>query len=113
MGDCLRLAGTLEFSGLNHDIRKPRLAQLTKSATEYVKGMEEKQPMSEWCGLRPCLPDGYPAVGPVPAYPGLFLATGHAMLGLTLGPITGQAVAEMVLDRKSSVEFGEFRADRF
>jgi len=113
MGDFLRLAGTLEFSGLNHDIREPRLAQLTKSAREYVKGMEDVEPRSEWCGLRPCLPDGYPAVGPVPAFRGLYLATGHAMLGLTLGPITGQVMAEMVLDAKPSIEMLEFRTDRF
>ena len=113
LGGFLRLAGTLEFSGMNHDIRKPRLAQLTKSAKEYVKGMEDVEPSSEWCGLRPCLPDGYPAVGPVPGLRGLYLATGHAMLGLTLGPITGQLMAEMVLDGQPSMEISAFRADRF
>ena len=113
MGDFLRLAGTLEFSGLNDDIYAPRLAQLTNSAMEYVKGMEEVEPTSEWCGLRPCLPDGYPVVGPVPAYRGLYLATGHAMLGLTLGPITGLLLSEMVLDGTPSMEIPELRADRF
>jgi D-amino-acid dehydrogenase len=113
MGDFLRLAGTLEFSGLNENIYAPRLAQLTKSAKEYLKGMEDVKPTSEWCGLRPCLPDGYPAVGPVPAFSGLYIATGHAMLGLTLGPITGQVVAEMVLDGTTTNEMREFRVDRF
>ena len=113
LGDFLRLAGTLEFSGLNHDIRAPRLNQLTNSAKQYVKGMEDVEPKSEWCGLRPCLPDGYPAVGPVPGIEGLYLATGHAMLGLTLGPITGKLLAEMILDGEPSMDIGEFRVDRF
>jgi len=113
MGDFLRLAGTLEFSGLNHEIRAPRLAQLTASAKAYVKGFEDVGPSSEWCGLRPCLPDGYPAVGPITGYSGLYLATGHAMLGLTLGPITGQLLAEMILDGRPSTEIGEFDPNRF
>lgn len=113
MGSFLRLAGTLEFSGLNHDMREPRLSQLTKSAIQYVAGMERVGTGSEWCGLRPCLPDGYPAVGPVPGIAGLFFATGHAMLGLTLGPITGRLVAEMILDGKPSIDIGEFGVERF
>lgn len=44
---------------------------------------------SGWCGLTPYLPDGLPVVSPVPSYPGLLLATGHSMTGLTLGPVTG------------------------
>lgn len=113
MGDFLRLAGTLEFSGLNHKIRKPRLTQLTVSARQYLKGLEDVEPRSEWCGLRPCLPDGYPAIGPVSGFRGLYLATGHAMLGLTLGPITGKLMAEMILDGRPSVEIGAFHPDRF
>ncbi len=113
MGDFLRLAGTLEFSGLNHDIRRPRLDQLTRSAKQYVKGIEDVKARSEWCGLRPCLPDGYPAVGPIKGIDGLFVATGHAMLGLTLGPITGKLVSEMVLDGRSSIDINEFGVDRF
>ena len=113
MSGFVRYAGTLEFSGLNHDLRKARLEQLTKSAKQYLYGVEDGDFQSEWTGLRPCLPDGYPAVGPVAAYSGLYIAAGHAMLGLTLGPITGQLMAEMVLDGKPSVEIGEFAVQRF
>lgn len=113
MGGFVRLAGTLEFSGLNHDIREPRLNQLTRSAKQYVSGLEDVKHRSEWCGLRPCLPDGYPAIGPVGGVRGLYLATGHAMLGLTLGPITGQLMAEMILDGVPSINIDVFSADRF
>ena len=109
----VRFAGTLEFSGLNEEMRRARLEQLTNAAGRYFKGMRDAAPVSEWCGLRPCLPDGLPAVGLVPRVPGLFLATGHAMMGLTLGPVTGHLVAELVLDGKSSLDLRMLRADRF
>ena len=109
----IRFAGTLEFSGLNHEIRTPRLEHLTQAAERYLEGMAEGEADSEWCGLRPCTPDGLPMVGPVPGISGLFLATGHAMLGLTLGPVTGKLICEMVLDGAPSRDLTPLRADRF
>jgi D-amino-acid dehydrogenase len=99
--DRLRLAGTLEFSGLNHDLRRPRLEQLTRSAADYLDGIDGAPVASEWCGLRPCTPDGLPAVGPLPGSEGVFTATGHAMLGLTFGPATGEALADLILTGRS------------
>lgn len=96
MSGRVRFAGTLEFSGLNLRMRRPRLEQLTNAARQYVTGMDEVESRSEWCGLRPCLADGLPAVGASGRYGGLYLATGHAMLGLTLGPATGELVAALV-----------------
>jgi D-amino-acid dehydrogenase len=113
MNGFVRFAGTLELSGMNHDIRRPRLEQLTKAAGRYLKTMEGATVKSEWCGLRPCLPDGLPAMGVVSRYPGLFVATGHAMMGLTLGPVTGKLVAECVLDGAPSMDITALRPDRF
>ncbi len=113
MDGFVRFAGTLELSGVNHDIRRPRLEQLTKAAGRYLKTMEDATVKSEWCGLRPCLPDGLPAVGAVSRYPGLFVATGHAMMGLTLGPITGKLISECVLDVSPSIDTASLRPDRF
>ena len=93
----LRLAGTLEFSGLNDDLRKPRLEQLMRGASDYLDGIDRAPVVSEWCGLRPCTPDGLPVVGPLPGWDGVFAATGHAMLGLTFGPATGEALADLIL----------------
>lgn len=109
----VRFAGTLEFSGVNHKMRRRRLEQLTNAAKRYFDGMGDATPDSEWCGLRPCLPDGLPAVGPVRQYPNLFVATGHAMMGLTLGPITGKLVAEYVLDGAPSMEVNALHPERF
>jgi D-amino-acid dehydrogenase len=113
MDGFVRFAGTLELSGANHEIRRPRLEQLTKAAGRYLKTMEDATVRSEWCGLRPCLPDGLPAVGSVSRYPGLFVATGHAMMGLTLGPVTGKLISECVLDGAASTDITALRPDRF
>ena len=112
LDDFTRLAGTLEFSGLNHELHRGRLEQLTDAARQYLSGVNDAPPRSEWCGLRPCTPDGMPYVGPVPGQDGLFVATGHAMLGLTLGPVTGQIISEQVLDGRTTLPAAPLRVDR-
>ena len=113
MDGFVRFAGTLEFSGVNHVLRRARLEQLTRAADLYLTGVGDGPSRSEWCGLRPCTPDGMPIVGPVPGCDGLYVASGHAMLGLTLGPVTGQLVAGMILDRQPSADIKALRVDRF
>lgn len=113
LGNAVRFAGTLEFSGENHRIRRSRLNQLTRSAAVYLEGVGESEALSEWCGLRPCVPDGLPVVGAVPGIRGGFVATGHAMLGLTLGPVTGRLIAEIVLDGKPSLPVAALDPKRF
>jgi D-amino-acid dehydrogenase len=113
LGGFVRLAGTLEFSGFNEDMRRPRLEQLSSGARRSLRWMGESTPISGWCGLRPCLPDGLPAIGPAPGIPGLVVATGHAMMGLTLGPVTGQLVAECVLGGTMRADLEAVRVGRF
>jgi D-amino-acid dehydrogenase len=107
------IAGTLEFSGLNYDMRSPRLEQLTNASKRYLNTMDGTIIRSEWCGFRPCLPDGVPAAGPSSACRGLFLATGHAMAGLTLGPVTGKLISECILDGSPSIDVTLLCPDRF
>jgi D-amino-acid dehydrogenase len=113
MDDFVRFAGTLEFSGLNHDIRPDRLEQLMRSASLYFDGVQKAEPLDEWVGLRPCTPDGLPAIGALPGIRGLFAATGHGMLGLTLGPVTGKLLSELILDGRSSLPLEPFDPGRF
>ncbi len=97
MDTYVRFAGTMEFSGENDVIHPARLRQLTRAARAAFPGLGPARPVSEWCGLRPVSVDGLPIVGPITGVDGLHIATGHGMLGLTLGPVTGQMIANQVL----------------
>ncbi len=111
--DFVRFAGTLEFSGLNHEVRQDRLDQLMRSASLYFDGVTQAEALDVWVGLRPCTTDGLPAIGPLPDVRGLYAATGHGMLGLTLGPITGKLLSEQILDGSSSLPLEPFDPGRF
>ncbi len=99
METVVRFAGTMEFSGSNRVMRRPRLQQLTRAGRLYFPGIGTARPVSEWCGLRPMSVDGLPIVGPLAGVEGVSVATGHGMLGLTLAPVTGQMIANHVLGR--------------
>ena len=66
-----------------------------------------------WMGVRPCTPDMMPVIGPAPRHSGLWFAFGHAHHGLTLGPVTGRLIAEMMTGEKPFVDPARYRADRF
>jgi D-amino-acid dehydrogenase len=93
----VRIAGTLELSGLNHRRIGTRLDQLITGARPYLPGLTKANVQTNWCGLRPCTPDGLPIIGPVPDAPNAWIATGHGMMGLTLAPATGEVIAADIL----------------
>jgi len=66
-----------------------------------------------WMGCRPCTPDMLPIIGPAPGHRDLWFAFGHAHHGLTLGPVTGRLIAEMLTGTPALVDPSPFRADRF
>jgi D-amino-acid dehydrogenase len=66
-----------------------------------------------WMGCRPCTPDMMPIIGPAPRHDNLWFAFGHAHHGLTLGPVTGRLVAELVTGRPPFIDPVPYRADRF
>jgi D-amino-acid dehydrogenase len=113
MSGMLRLSGTVEFSGINHRMVQKRLDQLTAAARLYLRGIGQTQTVSEWCGLRPCTADGLPVVGWALRPEGVFIATGHARMGFTLGPVTGRLASECILDGAASMDISAMRADRF
>jgi D-amino-acid dehydrogenase len=113
MGGYVRFAGTMEFSGLNLELRPDRLEQLTRSAKEYFPALASESPLSEWCGLRPMASDGLPIVGPLAGVEGVAVATGHGMLGVTLGPATGSIVADWVLDGTTTATWARLSPARF
>jgi D-amino-acid dehydrogenase len=100
----LRLAGTLELSGMDLSIDAGRVAALLRAPSHYLDGIEPGAAPEVWRGLRPCTPDGLPLVGRVAGLENLLLATGHAMLGMTLGPITGLLIAQLVCGESPALD---------
>lgn len=66
-----------------------------------------------WVGFRPWLPDHLPAIGPVTAVPGLWLATGHEGAGVVLGPISGRLIADALTGTAPALDLAPFSPDRF
>ncbi len=112
-GPQLRLAGTLEIGPLGAAWMRERVAMLLKGGNAYLKNLDTLKPISEWAGYRPCTSDGLPAVGGVSGRDGLFVATGHAMMGMTLGPVTGRALAEIIDGEKPCIDCSMLNPDRF
>src|SRR5436190_1809278 len=89
----------------------PRVAAIRAVAATML-GVTAR-PRLEWSGLRPCTPDGLPIVGPHPRADRVLLATGHGMLGVTLGPLTGRLVAGLVAGTADHPALPRLSADRF
>jgi D-amino-acid dehydrogenase len=113
MGETLRLAGTLELAGLDLSINKRRVAALSKGARAYLAGLEELEVIEIWRGLRPCTPDGLPILERSPLYENLILAAGHAMIGMSLGPITGKLVAQIACRETPALDIAPLSARRW
>lgn len=115
MGKTLRFGGTMEMSGLNLDINPARLRGIINSACRYLPAYkpEDFVGIAPWRGLRPCSPDGLPYLGRTKRVDNLTLATGHAMIGMSLGPVTGKHVAEIVTGEKPAYDLGLLDPDRY
>lgn len=95
LGDRIRVTGRLEVGTYSTKPDPRWIARLEGFAREFLRLDEKLEIQETWAGLRPITPDGVPMIGFSPRHGNLILATGHAMLGLSLGPGTGQAVAEL------------------
>ncbi len=104
MGSQLRLAGTLEIAPVGRPWMRKRMNALITGARTYLHGIDAGRVTHEWAGYRPCTADGMPVIGPVAQTPGLHIATGHAMMGLMLGPVTGQIVAADMCGEPQSID---------
>lgn len=115
IGDQLRFAGTLEVAGTDMRVNMNRVRGIAESINRYYPELPIALPAPEavWRGLRPCSPDGLPYIGRVSAFDNLVLATGHGMMGVSLGPATGKLVAETFTGQAVSLPLEPFRLDRF
>jgi D-amino-acid dehydrogenase len=115
MGGRLRFGGTMEMAGINEEITRRRVQGIIRAVPRYFPDFEpgDFQDLPVWGGLRPCPPDGVPYLGRPARCSNLVVATGHGMMGLSLGPITGKLVSEILSDGKTKMEIGLLRPDRY
>ena len=115
MGSSLRFGGTMELAGLNESINPVRVQGIIDSIPKYFPQFSPNdfQGLPAWRGFRPCSPDGLPYVGRFSGYRNLSAATGHAMMGLSLGPITGKIMAQVLSDEKAPFDLQMLDPDRF
>ena len=115
MGEALRFGGTMEITGTDLSINPARVRGIVKSVPKYLPEFDvgDFRDIKPWAGLRPCSPDGLPYIGRFQRYSNLSVATGHAMMGLSLGPITGKLINEILVGEKTSIAIEQLSPDRY
>ncbi len=115
MGGSLRFGGTMEIAGTNHEIRRRRVDGIIRAACRYFPKFrpEHFENIAPWHGLRPCSPDGLPYLGRSAAARNLTVATGHAMMGISLAPVTGEIAARVIEDEPPGFGLSLLSPDRF
>lgn len=115
MGRSLRFGGTMEIAGLDESITQRRVDRIIAAACRHFPDFNSDhfKGIAPWRGLRPVSPDGLPYVGRVQKYANLSVAAGHAMMGFSLGPITGRLIAETLSGKPPSIEIDLLAPDRF
>ena len=105
MGNDLRIGGTLEISNFSDKINHRRLEGIIESIPKYYPDLQIEMPDQDkvWYGYRPCTPDGMPYIDQSQKFNNLYVATGHGMMGMSLGPATGKMVSEIFMDKKTSI----------
>lgn len=111
----MRYGGTMELAGIDPRVNMKRVEGIVRAVQQYLPGLDAGMPAEAevWHGFRPCSPDGLPYIGYTKRYNNLLMATGHAMMGMSLGPATGKLVAELAMHQPCSVDIGAFDPDRF
>jgi D-amino-acid dehydrogenase len=110
----VRVAGVFEL-GARDGAAAPGVGdRLLAAARPYLDGWrpDAEGPVEAWAGMRPATPDGLPLIGALPGLPGLYLATGHGMLGVTLAPATADLLAPLVLEGRVAPELAPFDPSR-
>ena len=102
-----RIAGTMEFRGPDEPLQPRRIQAIVNQARNLMTGVDLDHRQDEWVGSRPVTPDGLPIVGATRA-PGVFVAGGHGMWGVVLGPATGKLLAQQMLTGRTDPAIAPF-----
>jgi D-amino-acid dehydrogenase len=106
----VRIAGVFELGASRAKAPRHAGEKLIAAARPYLAGWrpDANDTVSAWAGLRPATPDGLPLIGALPGHPGLYVAAGHGMLGVTLAPATAALLAPLVLHGRAAPELAPF-----
>lgn len=98
-----RFAGLMELSrtGATYDLS--RCDTILRAASQFLDVRETASIASKWAGMRPLTPDGLPVIGRLPGLENGFIASGHAMLGVTMAPVTAKLISDMI--SRSSIAY--------
>ncbi|RLK25889.1 D-amino-acid dehydrogenase [Micromonospora sp. M71_S20] len=107
LGDRLRVAGMMEFRSAEAPLDRRRISAIAEAARPLLRGADLDARTDEWVGSRPCTPDGLPLIGRTRS-PRVYAAGGHGMWGITLGPLTGELLAEQITGGGQPVELRPF-----
>ncbi len=115
MDGALRVGGTMEIAGLNEDINPVRVRGIVDSFCRYFPEFRSSdfEGIQPWRGLRPCSPDGLPYIGRTARFANLSVATGHGMMGLSLGPVTGKLMSEILSGEEPAWDISMLSPDRY
>ncbi len=115
MGSTLRVGGTMEIAGNDLSVSESRVRGIIRSVPDYYPSFTEEhfEGIKPWRGLRPCTPDGLPYLGRTRSYKNLIVATGHAMMGLSLAPVTGQLVGDLLMGATPEIPLNLLDPDRY
>ena len=107
----------MEICGTDLSVSRKRVQGIIESFCRFFPAFKvsDFDGIEPWSGLRPCTPDGLPCIGPVPGLQNVTVATGHAMLGLSLGPVTGMLVTDLLTQGKPrlDIELPKLAPNRF
>ena len=115
IGGAIRFGGTMELAGLNEDINPIRVRGIIDAVPRYYPDIrrEDFDGVRPWRGLRPCTPDGLPYLGRPASVPNLVVAAGHAMMGVSLGPISGRLAAGVLSGEKPEIDISLLSPNRY
>jgi D-amino-acid dehydrogenase len=114
-GNKIRFGGTMEITSTRTPPRYARVQGILNAVKRFYPEFDVPMPPIEkvWYGYRPCSADGLPYIGRIKKYNNVVIATGHSMLGLSLGAGTGRLVGELVNEEPASIDLTPFAVERF
>jgi glycine/D-amino acid oxidase-like deaminating enzyme len=100
-------------SGFDHRVTAAGQLEVLEHALAVAPGLRDATLLETRVGFRPATPDALPVLGPLPRHPHVVLATGFGPTGLTMAPLAGALVAQLVLGERPRVDLAPYRAERF